>query len=207
MKTSYISQNLRSRQLHQEENDDVINTSLIQSESSSKIPPPSQAFSSALHKLRFGATTGNVVDVGGSETPCCNGILINGKNYRHSSKQRNRNVHFDEATITPTAEFGETAARFRSLSQRQQRNKRRSSRTPSPPENHQQQANVCFGGCRNITVTYNDDDVIKSTTDELTKQFAAVATSLPSLPSSVVKKERSIFDACDNIFTYTGRFS
>lgn len=181
------------------------------SSSPPKVPPPSHEFTDVLYKLRFGASTDGAtynsddeVTVNTTRHRC--GILTNKKTGKainssatgslsapasntNTPKQR-RTVRFDEATITSTAEFGETAARFRSQSR-----KKRS--TSSPPS---EQQTPCFGGSRNITITHDDliNDVTVTTPTKLMQHPKSVTSSS--------KNPRSIFDACD-VFTYTGRFT
>jgi len=163
--------------------DDISPASSFGDSGSPKMPPPSDDFSNALIKLRFGS---NYCPPNLEETYCSDDEFVT--NYRgilskssfsssisapvstSNTPKPRRTVRFDEATITNTAEFGETAARFRSLCIKK--------RNPTNFEN-KDLSTVSFGGSRNITITHQDLD------DHSLNQ------------RSSFKQQRSIFDTCD----------
>jgi len=94
------------------------------------MPPASNEFSNILYKLKTTTTDDKKNQSPKSKSKNLNGILVckkprKSKNFITSSKTK-RKVHFDETTITTTAEFGETAAMYRSRSlQKRMMNKRK----------------------------------------------------------------------------------
>jgi len=100
-------------------------------------------------------------------------------------KSRHR-VRFDETTITRTAEFGETAARFRQIS--------RDRRQRSQPQNSPPQ--VCFGISKSISI-WHDETLDNNRTDSPT--IVHVSQSPPD-------PNKSIFHL-NSIYGYSGSSS
>ncbi|XP_077966224.1 uncharacterized protein LOC120335969 isoform X2 [Styela clava] len=160
---------------------------------SPKLPRPSNDFNNVMVKFR-----GNVMNVAES-CPTYGNRLISPISPSHGSdttlqilplssalspnsgrRRPTRNVHFDETTITVTAEMGESAARFRS------RWRQKNGLSSSPP--------IKFG-TKNIVVRH----------DELSSEQHVVESSCKDDKTNLTNRGKSIFDACN--YSQYGRYT